>query len=332
MESVPESYIQPIEKRPNTIISPLCDSIPIIDLHSLPSNRSNLIDQIIKASQDYGFFHLINHGISSELMKDMPSLAEEFFALPPEDKTRFYSSDDPNQTCILKQSVDYAKEKVHFWRENFRHSCYPLQNYIEDWPTNPPRYKEVVGNYAVQVRETSILILDLICEGLGLENNGYLKEGFSQQQLITLNHYPKCPDPTLVLGLPKHCDPHVITLLNQGDVPGLEVYKDQEWFSVKPIPNAFVVNIGYTLEIISNGKLKSGVHRVVTNPDKARTTIVNFILPSTDSHIEPAKELVERSKSPPAFKGVILRDFFTTYAIDLHEGTDPLQRYIFGSP
>ncbi|XP_047312484.1 protein DOWNY MILDEW RESISTANCE 6-like [Impatiens glandulifera] len=331
VKSVPKSYIFPVGERPDdNIIAPFCNSIPIIDLQSLSSQRTEIINQILKASQDYGFFQLINHGISGELIRDMMLVAEELFDLPTEDKARLYS-DDPNKLCRMKMSIDYAKEKVHYWRENFQQPCHPLQDYINDWPTNPPRYREVAGRYAVEVRKASLLILDLICEGLGLDN-GYLKENFSHQQLLTVNHYPKCPDPSLVLGLPSHCDPHMITFLNQGQIPGLQVYKDQQWFYVEPIPNAFVVNIGYTLEIISNGKLKSGVHRVVTNSDKARTTVVNFIFPSLETHIEPAKKLVHGSKNgSPLFKDFIFKDFFVSYLTDIRNGNDPLHQYIIRS-
>lgn len=330
VESVPQSYIFPPGERPEELIAPFCDSIPIIDLQFLSSNRADIINQIMKASKEYGFFHLINHGVSGDLTRDMMQVAEEFFALPMEDRASLYS-DDPSKLCRMKMSIDYANEKVHYWRENFQQPCYPLEDHINDWPTNPPNYREVAGRYTVEVRKTLLLVLDLICEGLGLEN-GFIEQemGLHLQQLLILNHYPTCPDPTLVLGLPVHCDPHMLTLLNQGQIPGLQVYKDQKWFSVQPIPNAFVVNIGYTLEIITNGKLKSGVHRVVTNSDKERTTVANFIFPSFEDHIKPAKKFVKDSKTVPLFKEFRFKDFFVSYLTDVHDGTDPLQRYIVG--
>ncbi|XP_047312495.1 protein DOWNY MILDEW RESISTANCE 6-like [Impatiens glandulifera] len=327
VESVPKSYIFPPGERPDdNLIAPSCDhSIPIIDLQFLSSQRTEIINQILKASQDYGFFQLINHGVSEDLTTDMMLVAEEFFALPMEDKAELYS-DDQTKLCRMKMSIDYANEKVHYWRENFQQPCYPLQDHINDWPTNPPRYREVARKYVVEVRQTLLLILDLICEGLGLENE-YMKELVSLEQLMILNHYPKCPDPRLVLGLPKHCDPHILTLLNQGQIPGLQVYKDQQWFSIPPIPNAFVVNIGYIFEIISNGKLKSGVHRVVTNSDKARTTIANFIFPSLEDHIEPSKKLLDTSNTAHLFKKFVFKEFYISYLTDVREGKDPLQHY-----
>jgi isopenicillin N synthase-like dioxygenase len=91
-------------------------------------------------------------------------------------------------------------------------------------------------------------ILELIAEGLGLES-GYFGGKLSENAFLSVNRYPPCPDPSLTLGLPKHCDPNLITILLQGDVCGLQVFKDGEWIGVGPVPNAFVINIGYQLQV-----------------------------------------------------------------------------------
>lgn len=109
-------------------------------------------------------------------------------------------------------------------------------------------HREVFGQYSVEVRNLGLQILDLVCEGLGFEP-GYFGGELSWGQIMGVNHYPRCPDPTLVLGLPKHGDPYIITLLNQGDVPGLQVLKDEQWVAVEPLPNAFVVNINHMLQV-----------------------------------------------------------------------------------
>lgn len=67
--------------------------------------------------------------------------------------------------------------------------------------------------------------------------------------MLLINHYPPCPDPSLTLGLARHRDPGVVSIVLQGDVHGLQVFKDEEWIGVEPIPHAFVVNIGYVLQV-----------------------------------------------------------------------------------
>ncbi|KAG5567441.1 hypothetical protein RHGRI_002854 [Rhododendron griersonianum] len=317
---VPESYILPPERRPGQLVVHPCKTIPVIDLDG---DQNELVQEIIKASQEYGFFQLINHGVSEELMKDVLVVAKEFFDLPAEEKQRFFS-EDPNQTCRMKTSIDFAREKVHFWRDSLRHPCHPLEEHIQQWPENPARYREVFGQYSVEVRNLSLQILDLVCEGLGLEP-GYFGGELSWGQIMSVNHYPRCPDPTLVLGLPKHGDPYLITLLNQGDVPGLQVLKDEQWVAVEPLPHAFVVNINHMLQIISNGKLKSADHRVVPSSNVPRTTIASFIRPSRDVVVEPATSLVSES-NPPLYKSFTFGDFIGNFMKDTHEGIDPLER------
>ncbi|KAK9945127.1 hypothetical protein M0R45_010657 [Rubus argutus] len=64
--------------------------------------------------------------------------------------------------------------------------------------------------------------------------------------------------------------------------------KCSAWLAVEPVPNAFVVNIGHTLQIISNGKLSRAEHRVVTNKKVSRMSVVSCIHPSGNCRIEPA--------------------------------------------
>ncbi|TXG50793.1 hypothetical protein EZV62_023317 [Acer yangbiense] len=108
----------------------------------------------------------------------------------------------------------------------------------------------------------------------------------------SLNYYPPCPEPELTFGLPGHTNPNPITFLLQDDVPGLQVLRNGKWVAVDPIPNTFIVSIGDQMQVPSNDKYKSVLHRAVVNSDKERISIPTFYCPSPDSVIGPAKELV----------------------------------------
>ncbi|KAK4441597.1 Flavanone 3-dioxygenase 2 [Sesamum alatum] len=325
IQHVPESYILPPETRPGKEAILSCNCIPVIDLHgNIDSNRQDLVQRIMEAAQEFGFFRSYLQFIMLELMNKTVKVAEEFFQLPVEDKASVYS-EDPRKGCRLYTSIDYDHEKVHFWRDNLRHHCHPLEDHVGDWPGNPTRYRDVIGNYAVRVRELSFVLLDLIREGLGIES-GYFEGGLAKLQMMSLNYYPPCPDPALTLGLPKHADPNLITVLNQGSVPGLQVLKDENWLALQPVPNAFVVNIGHTLQVISNGMLRSAEHRVVTNAYVARATVTSFIQPSNDSLIQPANVLVDRC-SLPRYRPFRYDEFLRTYIKDAQDGKAPLKQY-----
>ncbi|KAG8370777.1 hypothetical protein BUALT_Bualt13G0018800 [Buddleja alternifolia] len=324
IQHVPESYILPPERRPGKVVIPSSKCIPVIDLHG-NTNRQELVQRIMKACQEFGFFELTGHGVPEDLMHDVLKVANEFFQLPSEDKVNFYS-DNTWKKCRLHSSIDYDQEKVHFWRDNLRLPCHPLEDLVEEWPNNPARFREVIGNYAIRVRELSLLLLDLIREGLGLAS-GYFEGDLSETHLMNFNYYPPCPDPSLTLGLPKHSDPNLITILNQGAISGLQVLKDEQWLALVPTPNAFVVNIGHTLQVISNGMLRSGDHRVVTNAYAARATIASFIHPSIDCQIQPANELIIKRCSIPLYKPFPYIEFMRNYIKDTRDGDPVLKRY-----
>lgn len=88
---------------------------------------------------------------------------------------------------------------------------------------------------------------------LGLEE-GYLQKSFGGEGVgacLRVNFYPRCPQPDLTLGLSSHSDPGGLTiLLPDDDVAGLQVLKDEKWVTVKPIPNAFIVNIGDQVQVL----------------------------------------------------------------------------------
>ncbi|KAI7980157.1 Protein DOWNY MILDEW RESISTANCE 6 [Camellia lanceoleosa] len=63
-------------------------------------DRNSIIKKVLNASQEFGFFQVINHGVSENLMDDAMDLFKEFFDMPADDKASVYS-DDPSQSCRL---------------------------------------------------------------------------------------------------------------------------------------------------------------------------------------------------------------------------------------
>lgn len=64
--------------------------LPLIDLRGLRSGQEEArlacIGEIAKASSDWGFFQVLNHGISQELLGEMRSQQRELFRMPFEKK------------------------------------------------------------------------------------------------------------------------------------------------------------------------------------------------------------------------------------------------------
>ena len=111
-------------------------------------------------------------------------------------------------------------------------------------------FREHVSNCFTEVKKVALDILELIGEGLGLGPE-YFSDELSKETDVFVNNYPPCPDPSLTLGITKHSDPQLITILLQGEVSGLQVLKDGKWIGVEPISNGLVVNIGYQLRVLN---------------------------------------------------------------------------------
>ncbi|PWA75998.1 2-oxoglutarate (2OG) and Fe(II)-dependent oxygenase superfamily protein [Artemisia annua] len=229
---------------------------------------------------------IINVGDQIQLQK------KDYFKLPEEEHLKSYS-DDPNKTIRLSTSFNIRTEKVKNWRDYLRLQCYPLEDYVHEWPENPESFKEHVSEYCASVSGLARELIEAISESLGLGRD-YISEQLGKHaQHIALNYYPPCPQPDLTYGLPGHSDLNLITILLQADdVSGLQVSKDGKWISVDPVPNTFIINVGDQIQVLSNDKYKSVLHRAVVNCDKERISIPLFYCPSKDAIIEPAPMLV----------------------------------------
>ncbi|KAG4188819.1 hypothetical protein ERO13_A08G189516v2 [Gossypium hirsutum] len=167
-KTLPQSYIFPPETRPGNHVIPRCNTIPVVYLmKALAHDRTAAVQQILKASQDFGFSNVnglfcfrklqffcsqiiilfflkqvINHGVSENLVNDTMNVFKEFFELPAEDKAGIYSEDLKRPCRLYTSSPNFNSEKVHLWRDNLRHPCHPLEDCVKIWPQKPTRYRK----------------------------------------------------------------------------------------------------------------------------------------------------------------------------------------------
>ncbi|GKV04063.1 hypothetical protein SLEP1_g16276 [Rubroshorea leprosula] len=310
---VPSNYIRPISDRPNLADVQTSDaSIPVIDLQGLYGpNHSVIVHQIGQACQEYGFLQVKNHGVPEAMINNMVNLAREFFRLPESERLKNFS-DDPSKANRLSTSFNVKTEKVANWRDFLRLHCLPLEDHVLEWPSNPPSFRKVVAEYCTRVRGLTLRLLEAISESLGLKRDHIDKTLSKHGQHMALNYYPPCPQPELTYGLPGHTDPNLITILLQDDVPGLQVLINGKWVAVNPIPNTFIINIGDQMQVISNDRYKSVLHRAVVNCEKERTSIPTFYCPSPDALIGPAEELID-DEHPAVYRNFTYADYYKKF-------------------
>lgn len=94
-----------------------------------------------------------------------------------------------------------------------------------------------------------------------------------------------------------HTDFGSLTLLFRQPVAALQVRTPEgTWKWVKPYPQSITVNLADALEFLTNGFLKSSIHRVVAPPEDQqgvdRLGVLYSVRPEDDVKLEPIKSRV----------------------------------------
>ncbi|XP_038903719.1 probable 2-oxoglutarate-dependent dioxygenase ANS [Benincasa hispida] len=292
IRTIPMRYVKPPSQRPGGDGVQM-RNIPVVDMEKLESGAA--VRETAEACREWGFFQLINHGISGEMMECVKDTWKEFFDQPLDLKKQYANSPATYEGYGSRLGIE--KGAILDWSDYFFLNFMPfsLRN-PAIWPAFPPSSKKLIEEYGDEVMKLCGKLMKGLSLGLGLEEE-YLLKAFGEEKGIgscmRANMYPKCPQPDLTLGLSPHSDPGGITiLLPDHNVPGLQVLKGHDWITIDPIPNALIVNVGDQIQVLSNGIYKSVKHRVIVNSNKDRVSLAFFYNPKSDLIIEPAKELV----------------------------------------
>nr|QCP71064.1 leucoanthocyanidin dioxygenase [Pohlia nutans] len=306
MNAVPEDYILPEEERPKLADGVSADhALPVIDMKGVEGERRGfIVEQIREACAQWGFFQVTNHGVPLPLIARMQQVSREFFELPLEDKMKYRSPNEEQMLVSEGYGTKVAAKKGAFanWGDQLRHKSLPAsQRNYDRWPTNPSSFREIEEGYIEEQDKLVKRILELISESLGLESS-YLNDHLVGKltQTLLMNYYPHCPQPELVLGVQRHSDFGLLTLLVQDvdDAPGLQVTKDGDWITVMPMDGAVIVNLGDQMEMLSNGKYKSIEHRAFVTGSKPRMSIVAFTYPTDETVVGPISDLLSAEELP----------------------------------
>lgn len=308
---VPKKYILPASDRPTTNmedqnVATQNLQLPIIDFADLLApNRPHVLQSLANACEKYGFFQLINHCISDDVVSSMIDVSGRFFDLSFEERAK-YMTTDMHAPVRYGTSFSQTKDTVFCWRDFLKLMCHPLPDFLSHWPASPGNFREVVATYAEETKHLFLAIMEAILESLGImeanqedgtegKDNNILKDFDNGSHMMVANFYPPCPEPALTLGMPPHSDYGFLTFLLQDEVEGLQIQFQGKWVTVQPIPNAFVVNVGDHLEIYSNGKYKSVLHRVLVNEVKSRVSVASLHSLPFNCTVRPSPKLIDEA-------------------------------------
>ncbi|KAK3011296.1 hypothetical protein RJ639_011471 [Escallonia herrerae] len=340
ISNIPQQYVQENQEPAMPTDGDGASSLPtmpVVDLNRLieRETKDSELERLHTVCKEWGMFQLVNHGVSISLVEKLKSEIKNFYESPLEERTRYKirpgDFEGYGQTILhsADQKVDWAdrfymmtnpihRRKPHLMPElpsSFRSSLSLSLSLSLSTRSNTHSHTLTLESYFSELQKLSMTLFGLMAEALKMDKieiEGMFEDGL---QSVRMNYYPPCPQPEQVIGLTPHSDATGITILLQvNGVEGLQVKKDGVWLPVKFLPDAFVVNLGDIMEILSNGLYNSIEHRATVNSTTERISIAMFFNPKIEAEVGPALSLTN-SKNPPLFKRVLqeeyLKDFFS---------------------
>ncbi|XVF71972.1 hypothetical protein PTKIN_Ptkin12aG0083500 [Pterospermum kingtungense] len=237
---IPKFFIHPVENLQNPVAGGTSTvQVPVIDLEGGP--RKEILDGILAASETWGFFQVVNHGVPLCIMDGMIEGVRRFHEQPKHVKMEWYSR-DYNQPVRYFCNGDLLVTKgAANWRDSIAFDFHDGQL---DPHFFPPVCREAVSEYIKHMIKLRQTLSQLLSEALGLRTDYLASIGCMETESLVCHYYPACPEPDLTLGATKHSDPSFLTILLQDSIGGLQVLHQSNWVDVPCLPGAFVINIG----------------------------------------------------------------------------------------
>ncbi|KAA8516745.1 hypothetical protein F0562_017057 [Nyssa sinensis] len=312
--TIPKFFVHAPETLSDLKSSSSCTGIPVIDLSGLKSHldRPKIVEQIREAARTWGFFQVINHGVPVSVLDETIAAIKKFHEQPTEVKAKHYVREEGHGVMYASNN-DLYRSKAATWHDSLQVWTSPEPAKVEDIPAVCQREVVEWDMHAKNVAET---VMELLCEGLGLETGKFKDLGYTDTRVFLGHCYPYCPQPDLTMGIISHTDYGVLTVLLQNQVQGLQVKHRDEWVDVKPLHGGLIINIGDFLQIISNDECNSVQHRVLANSsEEPRISIVEFF--NADRRDEstyhgPLPELLSPEK-PAIYRNFTMRDFHENF-------------------
>lgn len=320
VDKVPKIFIRP----PDELAEELnrCQAslqVPIINLSGIEkgNRREDVVHQVRAASEKWGFFQVVNHGIPQSVLDEMIDGIRMFHEQDPEVKKAIYTRDRIKRVRF-ESNYDLYLSRAANWRDTLTISML-VSDHLEpdEFPT---LCRATTIEYINNVTRLGDILFELLSEALGLKRNHFTAIECGRGRTFVCHYYPTCPQPELTLGASKHSDPAFLTVLLQDQLGGLQVMHQNQWVDVQPIHGGLVVNIGDLLQILSNDKFRSVDHRVLANNVGPRISVASFFYGvfGTPKLYGPIKELITE-ENPPLYRDFLVSDYigkFMSRALD----------------
>ena len=275
-------------------------TVPVIDLSQAPEV---VAAQLGRACADWGFFHLVGHGLDPALLAAAMVEARAFFAGSPAAKRALARSRENPWGYYDRELTKNRRDKKEIFdvgpdvaAERVAGDVFFGATPFPEWR---PQLRPVAHAYVAACEDLSFRLLRLVAAGLGAPDER-LVDAFrgDHTSFLRLNHYPTrdpadaTADRPAGLGIHHHTDAGALTVLLTDGKPGLEVQKDDAWRPVDPVPGGLIVNIGDMVQVWSNDAYRAPLHRVRAMEAEDRLSLAYFFNPAYAAVIRPLPEVV----------------------------------------
>ena len=274
--------------------------IPVLDLADYmrgdPGSPEMLATELRDALENIGFFYIINHGVSQDLIDSTFEANREFHAMPIErkmaveiNKSLIGYMPDLGQKLITSKYADGEKPDRGEAFFMTRETGPGLTRSPNLWPPELPGFRDVLIAYYETMEELGMKLLPLFARALDLPADYFAGDFLKNetQSFVRASHYP----PDALLEGQYSCGPHTdgsyLTLLATSNVPGLQILTaDGEWIKAPLWRGCFLVNSGDMVTRWSNGRVLSTPHRVINDGGEDRYALPFFMQPNADAMLE----------------------------------------------
>ncbi|CAN5808969.1 2-oxoglutarate and iron-dependent oxygenase domain-containing protein [soil metagenome] len=281
------------------------DELPVLDLRDVTSaddeRAARFVDELREVVHTVGFFHLVGHGVDPDLLAAGHRVAAEFFARPDDDRfeidnvkspqfrgyTRF-GHEHTNGRADLRDQIDIGREQPEPTL-GADHPAWLVLRGPNLWPAAVPEMRPVMTAWMDALEPVGDVLLRTMSQALGQPAHHFDDAVTPPEVLLKVIRY-RTPDDASQdsHGVGAHRDTGFLTFVHQNSVGGLQVEHRGEFVDVPVRPDAFVVNIGEMLQLVTHGYFRATVHRVLRpSPGAERISIAYFYNPKLEATLAP---------------------------------------------
>ncbi|KAF3804743.1 putative 2-oxoglutarate-dependent dioxygenase JRG21 [Colletotrichum gloeosporioides] len=271
-----------------------------------PGGKEALAKQLFDAIQNIGFFYIVNFGLSQEEVDRQFAIGKSVFELPTEEKLKYRADlENGGYNGYKPLGLREVRPGVFDNTEIFNIPKFipaferPQPNVIDENKEEIEHFARHIHNNIVQKLLTLFAIILELPEDYFAGRHRY-DEALSDCHLRYMKYHARDAETNAKLEnvwVKGHTDFGSLTLLFRQPVAALQVRgSDGSWKWVKPYDGSITVNVADALEFLTNGFLKSSIHRVVVPPpDQAgidRLGVLYFVRPEDSLELRPVQSKV----------------------------------------